>query len=549
MNGQETPIDAAAPWHVVFIDDNEDDRAEMRRLLLRGSDRRYTFVEAETGSAGVALVLAMSEFPDCVLLDYDLPDMDALEILAALASPDGLLICPVVVVTGGAGPEARRAVLGAGAQDYIGKEWLSPSGLTWVVENAVERLAMARQLLLRDQAIHRNEKALAEADQRKDEFIAMLAHELRNPLAPVRTGSQVLRLTQDLDIKRRTLDMMDRQLGQMARLIDDLLDVSRITNSKVVLRPERISVLAVAEAAVETARPIMDSGHHKLLLTLPTEDLWLDADPTRMAQVIGNLLNNSAKYSQNGGSITLSFGCEANEVVIRVADAGLGIPADMLHEVFEMFTQVNRTLDRAQGGLGIGLALVKRLVEMHHGTVTAESPGAGCGSTFTVRLPCAAAPPALVDSSPSKAEHPAMNGQRILVVDDNVDGATALALMLGFSGHDTQIVCNGPDALAAALKFDPEVVFLDIGLPGMSGYEVARRFRADDRLKGALLVAMTGWGNEEDRLHSKNAGFDEHLTKPVEPATFDEMLTRFHGNPVRQAHVALVEPVPQSIRD
>jgi signal transduction histidine kinase len=528
---KDISVDVTVPWRVVLIDDNEDDRAEVRRLLLRGSDRRYTFAEAETGSAGVALVLSSGQLPDCVLLDYNLPDMDALEVLAALARPDGLLVCPVVVLTGGAGPEARRAVLRAGAQDYIGKDWLSPPGLTWVVENAIERLAMARQLLLREEALHRNEKVLAEADQRKDEFIAMLAHELRNPLSPVRTGTQVLRLTQDVEIQRRTLDMMDRQLGQMTRLIDDLLDVSRITNSKVLLRLERVSVYLVAEAAAEAARSVMDAGHHELLVKLPPEDLWLDADPTRLAQVIGNLLNNSAKYSPNGGCITLAFWQETDQVVIRITDTGLGIPPDMLDEVFEMFTQVNRTLDRAQGGLGIGLALVKRLVEMHHGTVTAESEGAGHGSAFTVRLPRAAAPEIDVDVLPLPSEFDTANGKRILVVDDNVDGASALALMLSFSGHETQIAFNGPDALKTALQFNPEVVFLDIGLPGMNGYEVAKRFRADPNLKSALLVAMTGWGTEEDRLQSKKAGFDEHLTKPVEGAAFNEVLARLAGTP------------------
>ena len=525
--------DSILPWRVVLIDDNEDDRAEVRRLLLRGSERRYTFAEAESGSDGITLVLLAGQPPDCVLLDYNLPDMDALAVLAALARPDGLLVCPVVVLTGGAGPDARRAVLQAGAQDYIGKDWLSSTGLTWVLENAVERLARARQLLLRDEALRRNEKVLAEADQRKDEFIAMLAHELRNPLSPVRTGTQVLRLTQDVEIKRRTLDMMDRQLGQMTRLIDDLLDVSRITNSKVFLRLERISVFAIAKAAEEAARPVMDAGRHQLLVELLAEDLWLEADPTRMAQVIGNLLNNSAKYSPNGGHITLSFRSEADQVVIQVTDSGLGIPTEMLNEVFEMFTQVSRTLDRAQGGLGIGLALVKRLVEMHHGTVSAKSMGAGHGSTFTVRLPRATAPGMDVGIVPVPTELVCANGKRILVVDDNVDGTVALALMLDLSGHETRVAFNGPDGLKTAIEFNPEVVFLDIGLPGMNGYEVAKHIRADPKLKSTLLVAMTGWGTAEDRLLSKNAGFDEHLTKPVEPSTFDEVLARFAKMTIR----------------
>lgn len=528
-------VNLTAPWHVVLIDDSEDDRAEARRLLLRGSERRYTFAEAETGAAGVRLVLAAGALPDCVLLDYNLPDMDALEVIAALARPDGLPVCPVVVLTGGAGPEARRAVLRAGAHDYVGKDWLTAPGLTWVVENAIERLAMARQLLLRDEALRRNEKVLAEADRRKDEFIAMLAHELRNPLAPVLSGSRVLRLTEDSEIKRKTLDMIDRQLGQMTRLIDDLLDVSRITHSKVLLQLERISVLSVAGAAIEAAQPVMDAGHHQLLVNLPTEDLWLDADPTRLAQVIGNLLNNSAKYSQDGGRITLSCWREADQVVVQVGDSGLGISADMLEDVFVMFRQVNQTLDRSQGGLGIGLTLVKRLVEMHNGTVTAESAGARRGSTFTIRLPCAATPLRTLDTLQSPFEHESVNGRRILIVDDNVDGASALAMMLGLLGHETRTAFSGPEALKTAIEFNPEVVFLDIGLPGMDGYEVARHFRADPKLKNTVLVAVTGWGREEDRLRSKIAGFDEHLIKPVELEAFNEVLARVDAFRLRRA--------------
>jgi signal transduction histidine kinase len=516
---------STAPWHVVLIDDNEDDRGEAQRLLLRGSERQYTFAEADTGANGVREVLS-GMVPACVLLDFNLPDTNALEVLAALAQPDGLLICPVVVLTGGAGREARRAVLHAGAQDYIGKDWLTPSGLTWVVENAIERMAMARQLLLRDQALRRNEKSLAEADQRKDEFIALLAHELRNPLAPVRVGSQVLRQTDDVKTKLDTLNMIDRQLGHMARLVDDLLDVSRITNSKVLLRLEKISVRSVADAAVEVAQPLMDAGRHELTLDLPPQDLWLDADPTRMAQVIGNLLNNAAKYSDAGGRISLRFWQEADQVVIEVKDDGLGIPPDKLEEVFEMFTQVNQTLDRSQGGLGIGLALVKRLVEMHNGTVAARSVGEKQGSTFIIRMPCAAPPLNILEIAPLAPESASEICRRILIVDDNVDGATTLSIMLGLSGHQTRTAFSGREALAIASEFKPEVVFMDIGLPGMNGYEVVRRFREDPLLSKTFMVAVTGWGSEQDRIRSRNAGFDEHLTKPVEPAAFDDILGR-----------------------
>ena len=522
----DIPADSAMIWRVVVIDDSADDRAEVRRLLLRGSDRRYSFSEAETGTAGVALVLAASALPDCVLLDYNLPDLDALEVLTALAGADGLPVCPVVVLTGGAGPEARRSVLRAGAQDYVGKDWLTPPGLTWVVENAIERLAMARQLLLRDEALRRNEKALSDADRRKDEFIATLAHELRNPLAPVRTGLRVLRLTHDAETSKRTLDIMERQLGQMTRLIDDLLDISRVTSGKVLLRFKRVAVRALIDAAAEAALPILEAGRHSLVIDLPEQALWLDADPDRLVQVLGNLLNNSAKYSLDGGRIRLAARLDEDTVVIEVTDSGLGIPNEMLSQVFDMFTQVNSALDRSQGGLGIGLALVKRLIGMHAGTIVAESPGPGAGSTFTIRLPAAAAPLQDIAVASSEISPQALPGRRVLVVDDNTDGADLLAMMLQLSGHKTRIAYSGLEALETAVAFRPEVIFLDIGLPGLSGYEVARRFRATPALSPLLLVALTGWGSEEDRRRSKEAGFDIHLTKPVEPAAIDDVMAR-----------------------
>ena len=518
------------PWSMVLIDDSEDDKAEVRSLLLRGSERRYNFSEAQTGAAGVALVLAACVLPDCVLLDYNLPDMDALDVLKALAGPDGLPVCPVVVLTGGAGPEARRAVLRAGAQDYIGKDWLTPPGLTWVVENAIERMAMARQLLLRDEALRENEKILSEAAQRKDEFIAILAHELRNPLAPVRTGLQVLRLTQDRATTLQTLDTMERQLGQMTHLIDDLLDISRITSGKVLLRLERIAVSKVLEAAIESAKPAIEARRHALVVKLPEQPLWMYVDPARLGQVIGNLLNNSAKYSLEGGTITLSAYGDGKEVVIQVSDQGLGIPADMLHHVFDMFAQVNHTMDRSQGGLGIGLALVQRLVQMHGGTVTAESAGEGLGSTFSVRLPLAVAvavsPPGRPDTGDIKSVAQPSKCCRVLVVDDNADAADLMAMMLSLSGHETCTAYAGAEALRVANIFRPHVIFLDIGLPDMNGYEVARQLRASPLLNATLLVAVTGWGGEEDRRRSKAAGFDLHLTKPVDPAAIDTIMAR-----------------------
>ncbi len=372
------------------------------------------------------------------------------------------------------------------------------------------------------------EEALKDTDRRKDEFLATLAHELRNPLAPLRTGLHILNLSGDPTTVSRTREMMERQLTHMVRLIDDLLDVSRINSGKITLRKERVLLRAVVDTAVEASRPIVASANHQLRTDLSEEPVWLTADPTRLAQVITNLLANAAKYTPEGGVIDLAAYREGGEVVIRVNDTGLGIPTGMLADVFEMFTQVNRTLERSQGGLGIGLALVKRLVEFHGGTITAESPGLGLGSTFTVRIP-------LVDSSVSATEErsstgclppPQVSGRRVLVVDDNVDGAESLANMLQIAGHDIRTAHSGPAALDAARPFHPEVVFLDIGLPGMSGYEVARCLRREPSLGGAVLVALTGWGSDDDKRQSKEAGFDFHLTKPVELSAIESILAK-----------------------
>ncbi|AUX46494.1 uncharacterized protein SOCE26_080000 [Sorangium cellulosum] len=374
----------------------------------------------------------------------------------------------------------------------------------------------------------RAEEALKEADRRKDEFLAILAHELRNPLAPIRTGLQTLkRSPADGPEAERTLAIMERQLGHMVRLIDDLLDVSRITRGKIDLRKERIDVATVIENAVEASRPLVEAGKHTLSVALPDEPLWLDADLTRLAQVVNNLINNAAKYTPDGGRIELSVRREGREALVVVKDSGAGISGEMLPRVFEMFAQADRTLERAHGGLGVGLTLVHRLVQMHGGTVHVESEGLNRGSTFTVRLPLLDAP-AKADAKPPESGRVKGNapGKRVLVVDDNRDGAETLALLLEIFGHSTQIAYDGPGALEAVQTFRPDVAFLDIGLPGFSGYEVARRFREDPTLRSTVLVALTGWGADEYRQKSREAGFDFHLTKPVQAAQVRDILSR-----------------------
>jgi CheY-like chemotaxis protein len=327
-------------------------------------------------------------------------------------------------------------------------------------------------------------------------------------------------------VQERAREMMERQLRQLVRLVDDLLDMARISSGKVELRKERVALKNVLSSAVETSMPLMIAGGHTLNVHVPEGNLQIEADATRLAQVVSNLLNNAAKYTPHGGHIELSVRREASRVAIAVSDTGVGIASEALPEVFEMFTQVGRNRDRSQGGLGIGLALVRSLVELHGGSVTVESPGNGGGSTFTVRLPLA--------EDPKEHERPALSAgmaaaapyRRVLVVDDNADAAESLAALLELSGHATRVANDGDEAVRIAHEFHPDIVFLDIGMPGKDGYEVARELRASQQTRQAVLVALTGWGAKDDRARSRKAGFDHHLTKPAALEAVDELLAR-----------------------
>jgi PAS domain S-box-containing protein len=376
--------------------------------------------------------------------------------------------------------------------------------------------------------VKRMEAALRQADRRKNDFLATLAHELRNPLAPLRTGLQVLRLTEDQGSREQVRDMMERQLGQLVRLVDDLLDISRISRDRLELRKARIPLAAVIDNAVETARPLLDSKGQSLTVSLPSEPVYLDADLTRLAQVFWNLLNNSAKYTDPGGRVELSARVEGREVLVTVRDNGMGIPAEALPGLFTIFAQVNRSLERAEGGLGIGLALVKGLVQMHAGTVKARSDGLGRGSEFLVRLPLAGGPAG--ETKPPTVPTSADAGRRrILVVDDNRDAAATLAMMLSLLGHDTRIAHDGLEALELAEAFRPDVVLLDIGLPKLNGYDACRRIRQQSWGKDTFIVAVTGWGQDEDRRRSQEAGFNGHLVKPIELAALEKLLAEWRS--------------------
>lgn len=378
---------------------------------------------------------------------------------------------------------------------------------------------IARDITARKQA----EEALLEADRRKSEFLALLAHELRGPLAPVRNGLQIVQLHGgNADAVAAAAGMMERQIGQMARLIDDLIDVSRISLGKLELRQEPLELTSVVRSVAEATLSVYEEMHHELTFTLSPQPIYVNADPIRLAQVVGNLLTNACKFTDKGGRIRLTVERESGQAVIKVLDTGIGIAADNLASIFETFSQVDSSLERSRGGLGIGLSLVRRVVEMHSGTVTVVSPGLGHGSEFVVRMPMLAEMTELPVRTPVGVKQATIK-RRVLVVDDNRDSANSLALLLQLSGHEVRTAHDGLEAVEAAATSLPEVILLDIGLPKLNGYGAALRIRKLPGGKSVKLVALSGWGQESDRRASEQAGFDLHLVKPVDPEVLDRL--------------------------
>ncbi len=437
-------------------------------------------------------------------------------------------------------PERRRILRELGLRSYIGVPLLVRGRVIGIVSFLVAesgRRYDQRDLAVAEDLAHRAAitidnahlyEELKENARRKDEFLAMLSHELRNPLVPIRNALEILRMpAADAATRAQAHEMMERQLQQLVRLVDDLLDVSRIMRGKIELRKEAVDLAAVVARGIETAQPTIDAQGQQLLTTLPAEPIRMVVDPARVAQIIGNLLHNAAKFSERAGRIWLSAAREGEEAVIRVRDEGIGIPADLLNHIFELFVQGDRSLERSQSGLGIGLTVVQKLVEMHGGRVAVHSGGSGQGSEFVVYLPMhddAAVPSGPTEAPSSSVANAKTAARRVLVVDDNVDAAQSLAVLLGYWGHQAEIAHSGPQALHAAEKHRPEMIILDIGLPGMSGYDVALALRQKPEFQPVTLVAMTGYGQEDDRRRAKSAGFDYHLTKPVEPEALRRLL-------------------------
>jgi signal transduction histidine kinase len=505
-------IPQSLPALILNVEDNGPKRYLKTRALAGAG-----FEVLEAADAATARALVRERRPDLVLLDVRLPDGDGRDLCAWIKGSEETAQIAVIQTSALlVDSHERVASLDAGADGYLA-EPLEPG----------ELIAHVRALLRVREAERERQAAMAalqEADRRKDEFLAMLAHELRNPLAPIRNAVEILK-SEDPALRERARTIVSRQVSHLARLVDDLLEVSRITQRKVVVKRAPVTLRSVIDSAIETARPFVDANRHALAVSIPDEDVWLEIDAVRIAQAIGNLLNNAAKFTPRGGRIRLGARLDGAEVEIEVVDNGTGIAPELLGSVFDLFTQDDRSLERSQGGLGIGLSLVRGMVELHGGSVHAESAGRDQGSRFAVRLPLATAAARAPRRPPaSAARTPRERRKRILVVEDHADCAETLRMVLQDEGHEVSVFDDGLEALACAREWRPEVVLLDLGLPGMDGYELAARLRALPELSETPLIAVSGYGQQRDRDRCAAAGFDLHLTKPVEPARLAEAL-------------------------
>ena len=548
--------------NILLVDDQPARLLTYQSIL---SELGQNLVMARSGRE--ALDKLMRDEFAVVLLDVSMPDMDGFETAELIHAHPRFEKTPIIFVTGihiseldslrgyKAGavdyvaipvvPEILRSKVAVLVELYCKRHELRQ--LNRILANANKQLSEANvtlqaektrelqavnatlqranaELERANRSLHREvsertraEQALQEADRNKNEFLAMLAHELRNPLAPILNALQLLRMKPSASQSQWAQEVIQRQLAALTRLVDDLLDVSRITRGKITLTRQPLTVATLITRAVETVEPLITERKHQLMLRIPPEVLRVDGDSTRLTQALGNVLGNAAKYTERGGRIDLICARRGAEVEIRVRDNGIGIPAELLPRIFDLFTQLDRRSDDSFGGLGIGLALVRRLVEMHGGSITASSNGEGTGSEFVIRLPLLAEGALCVeDQTEAQPCETSSVPRRILLADDNADALESLATVLRLRGHEVFSAPNGAIALETAARHLPEVALLDIGMPLIDGYEVARRIRAQEWGKGVTLVAVTGWGQESDRVRSQEAGFDTHLVKPLD---------------------------------
>lgn len=502
----------------------------------------------KANSAKEALEVLLKNDVAVILVDVCMPEQDGFELVEMIRQHHRFQQTAIIFVSAVQMDDLDRIKgYASGAVDYISVP-IVPEILRAKVSVFVDlyrkttqlarlNLELEQRVEERTSELAKTEEALRQADRRKDEFLATLAHELRNPLAPMRTSLDILRHLKVKDpLIDRSVETMERQMSQMTRLIDDLMDVSRITRNRLEMRKSRVALSDVLRNGIESCRTVIDDTNQTLTVNAPDEDVHLDADAIRIGQVIANLLNNASKYTPDGGRITLDAEADNDTVTIKVLDNGIGVDAEDLPHLFEPFYQVNRTVQRSQGGLGIGLTLVRTIVEMHGGTISAHSDGPGKGTQFTMRIPrhvcdeTELAAPAL-----DLAKKVSPNARRVLVVDDNRDAAESLTMLLRFSGHEVVTAHDGLQAIADAKEFRPELVLMDLGMPGMNGYEAAKALRGEPWGSEMVLVALTGWGQEEDRKRTKEAGFDRHLVKPIEFVEVQRLFGELEENSLLRA--------------
>ena len=543
--------------NILVVDDEPKNLLVLESVL---DDPGYRLIRA--GSGQEALLALMADEFAVLVLDVRMPDMTGFELARLIKQRKKTARVPIIFLTAYFN-EDQHVLEGYdhGAVDYLHKplnvavlrskvavfaelhrknralEIVNQALLKEVAERrlAEERLSdvnasLDRRVTERTDALQASEAKLRDINQRKDEFLATLAHELRNPLAPVRSAVQLL-LRKDLEAPKLVwaLQMIERQVTAMSRMIDDLMNVSRINQGKLELRREQVRIRTILEDAIESARPLIDENQHHILLNFAAQDLMLNADAARLTQAFTNLLNNAAKYMESGGGITIDVQASHDAVVVNVRDTGIGIAHDRLESIFELFSQEATALSRSRGGLGIGLSLTRQLVEMHSGSVVARSAGLGHGSEFEVRLPLAmqSAPTFTANTDVLAHDEPqtSLSQLRILVADDNEDASAAFAALLEMMGHEVRQVHDGVAAVQAALEFSPHVVFLDIGMPKLNGYDACLQIRAQPGGSSMVIFACTGWGQTDDLRRSKEAGFNKHLVKPLDPKLLHDLLS------------------------
>jgi signal transduction histidine kinase len=529
MSAAMNDVSTTSRPRILLVDDEES----MRKVV---ADLLADEFEVETAADGEqALVAVLRSRPDLIITDIVMPLLDGVELVRRLRESPNTSSIPVLLTSGRAPDEVRIEGFEVGADSYLAKPYTGRelrARIRNILQSNRRRDAAARLEALEQVAAERAAllDRMKEAERRKDEFVATLAHELRNPLAPIRNGIHLLKSGITGPAGTRVLDMMDRQMSHMVRLLDDLLDLSRITRGRMELKRETVRVKDALTAALESIHTLIEARNHQLVVELNDEALQVDGDPTRLSQIFANLISNAAKYTEPGGRIGITMTREGGECVVMVADNGIGIPPQALGQLFEMFSQVRLQQQHAEAGLGIGLSVVRTLVQMHGGTVTAFSDGPGSGSTFVVRLPLVTRSGRDAAPLPKEAAASRQAG-KILVVDDNRDAAQTMAYLLQAEGHEVKTAYGGEEAVTQAAEFGPDLIFMDLGMPQVDGYEAARRIRALSGDRRPRIIALSGWGQAADRERASEAGMDGHLVKPADPQVLREVI-----NERRDAH-------------